>query len=379
MREGDGWIEAVQQGDRLLLRAGGQWLVGAAADLDRRLLALSTTTEARQVRIDLSAMQLLDTTGAWLLLRTGRALAARGIDVAIENVPHELQPLLRQVEMRRPEAISQPSAHFGPLDVIASVGRVTIHSLRRGRDLLGFYGVVWAVIARALRHPRRFRLVALVAQMQRVGVSAIPIIGLLSFVIGVVFAYQGSDQLRRFGADIYTVDLLAVAMFRELGSLMAAIIVAGRSGSAITAEIGAMEVNEEIDAMRALGLDPVEVLVLPRLFGLVLTLPLLAFYANFMGMLGGALMSWAVLGIPPPLFWREFQAAVIGGTSFWLGVLKAPFFATVIALVGCQAGLQVARSAESVGRYTTLSVVESIFLVIILDAFFSILFSRLHI
>jgi phospholipid/cholesterol/gamma-HCH transport system permease protein len=200
----------------------------------------------------------------------------------------------------------------------------------------------------------------------------------LSFLVGVVFAYQGADQLRRFGAEILTANLLGIAFLRELGVLLTAIIVAGRSGSAFTAEIGAMQVNEEVDALRTLGLDPVEVLVLPRLFGLVLTLPLLTFYANALGLLGGALMSWVVLGIPLPVFVEQLRGAVSGWT-FWLGILKAPFFAVSIALIGCHEGLRVSRSAESVGRLTTLSVVQSIFLVIIIDAAFSILFSRLRV
>ena len=227
-------------------------------------------------------------------------------------------------------------------------------------------------------HPRRLRLTALVAQMEQTGVNAVPIVGLLSFLIGVVLAYQGADQLRRFGAEIYTVNLLGVGILRELGVLMAAIIIAGRSGSAFTAQIGTMRVNEEIDAMRTIGLDPVEVLVIPRLFGLMLTLPMLTLCANLLGIFGGALMSWVALGITPPQFTRQLQSALYAWT-FWIGLVKAPFFAFIIALIGCYEGFQVARSAESVGRMTTLSVVEAIFFVIVADAAFSIVFSILKI
>jgi phospholipid/cholesterol/gamma-HCH transport system permease protein len=202
----------------------------------------------------------------------------------------------------------------------------------------------------------------------------LPIVGLLSFLIGVVMAYQGADQLRRFGAEIYTVNLLGVSILRELGVLLSAIIIAGRSGSAFTAQIGTMQVNEEIDALRTLGLDPIEVLVLPRFFGLTITLPLIVFYADFMGLLGGALMSWAVLGINFPAFLSQLHSAV-GMWTLWVGVIKAPFFAAIIALVGCYEGLNVTRSAESVGRLTTQAVVESIFFVIVMDAAFSIVFS----
>jgi phospholipid/cholesterol/gamma-HCH transport system permease protein len=200
----------------------------------------------------------------------------------------------------------------------------------------------------------------------------------LSFLIGVVIAYQGADQLRQFGAEIFTVNLLGIGILRELGVLMTSIVVAGRSGSAFTAEIGAMEVNEEIDAMRTLGLDPVEVLVLPRVLGLLIALPLLTIFADFAALVGGALMSLSSLDILPILFVRQLHDA-IGVSTFGVGVLKAFFFAPTIAIVGCQAGVNVARSAESVGRQTTLSVVRSIFLVIVIDAAFSIIFSRLGI
>ncbi len=229
-----------------------------------------------------------------------------------------------------------------------------------------------------MRHPRRLRLTATIVQMEHTGLNATPIVGLLSFLIGVVFAYQGADQLRRFGAEIYTVNLLGIAILRELGVLLTAIIVAGRSGSAFTAQIGTMQVNEEIDALRTLGLDPIEVLVMPRVLGLVLTLPLLVIYADFLGMLGGCLMSWATLGISIPTFMDQLHSA-IGQWTFWVGVIKAPFFAAIIALVGCYEGFNVERSADSVGRLTTQSVVESIFIVIVADAAFSIMFSLLRI
>ena len=185
--------------------------------------------------------------------------------------------------------------------------------------------------------------------MEQTGVNALAIVGMLSFLVGVVIAYQGADQLRRFGAEIYTVDLLGVGILRELGVLMTAIIIAGRSGSAFTAQIGTMQVNEEVDALRTIGLDPVEVLVIPRLFGLLLTLPMLTIFADLMGLLGGCLMAWGVLGITIPQF-RARAAGTIGPRTFWIGVIKAPFFAAIIATIGSYEGFQVSRSAESVGR-----------------------------
>jgi phospholipid/cholesterol/gamma-HCH transport system permease protein len=244
--------------------------------------------------------------------------------------------------------------------------------------MLGYVGHVTIELVETIDLQKKLRWAAFIHQIQETGITALPIVGLLSFLIGVVLAYQGADQLRRFGAEILTVDLVAVAVLREVGGLMTAIIVAGRSGSAFTAQIGTMKVNEEVDAMETLGLNTVDVLVLPRIMGLVVVMPLLTFYANLMGILGGAMMSYFDLGITIPVFLRELQTAVTVWT-FWLGIIKAPIFAFIIALVGCFEGLKVEGNAASVGRLTTRSVVESIFLVIVFDAGFSILFSILGI
>lgn len=365
--------------DGLVFRAEGDWLLASAAELDRRLRALDLPS-GRQVTLDLAGIGRLDTAGAWLLKRTDDELAARGNAVGLANVRASLAPLLDQVWMH---GAGTPSPHPAPshhtlVGFVARIGEVTLRLLGRAYSIIGFGGLVAETFAKLVRHPRRLRLPALFAQMEQAGVNAMPIVGLLSFLIGVVFAYQGADQLRRFGAEIYTVNLLGIAILRELGVLLTAIIIAGRSGSAFTAQIGTMQVNEEIDALRTLGLDPVEVLVVPRILGLALTLPLLAIYADFMGLLGGCLMSWASLGILIPTFLDQLRSA-IGEWTFWVGIVKAPFFAAIIALVGCYEGFNVERSADSVGRLTTQSVVEAIFLVILTDAAFSILFSLLHI
>lgn len=374
--QAEAWIAADQEAEGSVLRAGGAWVVRHAAELDAALDALRPPP-APHIRLDLAQVAALDTAGAWLMLRLERRLAATGAAVELANLPPEFAPLVAQVEKRQ---IAEPSPRVRSdrLPVVAVIGRDAIEAVRTGRDLVGFFGLTVVATLRALRRPGRIRFVSLIANMERTGVSALPIVGLLSFLIGVVFAYQGADQLRWFGAQIYTVNLLGVAFLRELGVLLAAIIIAGRSGSAFTAEIGTMQVNEEIDALRTLGLDPIEVLVLPRMFALTLTLPLLAFYANVMGLIGGALMCRATLGIPLAVFLEQLRGAITGWT-FWLGILKAPFFAICIGLIGCCEGLRVERSAASVGRRTTRSVVESIFLVIVIDAAFSILFSELHI
>jgi phospholipid/cholesterol/gamma-HCH transport system permease protein len=381
MKGSGGWFEVAQHGDALVLQASGHWLVETAAALDRALKGLDQVAAGARLRIDLAEVESLDTVGAWLVLRTYHELAGRGVSVKIENVPPAFAPLFDQVAKRGPsEPTVSPTWRLADafVETLEKVGRATMAVASVATDLLGFLGAISITAGRILRHPMRFRATSMVAQMQRTGVTALPIVGLLSFLIGVVLAFQGADQLRRFGAEIYTVNLLGIGVLRELGVLMTAIIVAGRSGSAITAEIGTMQVNEEVDALRTLGLDPMEVLVLPRMLGLTLVLPLLTFYADVMAILGGALMSWAELGVSLPLFARQLHDAVYGWT-LWLGILKAPFFAVTIALVGCHAGLRVSRSAESVGHFTTVSVVQSIFLVIIIDAAFSILFARLHI
>jgi phospholipid/cholesterol/gamma-HCH transport system permease protein len=370
---------ASAESEALVFRAEGDWLLATAAELDRRLRALDLPN-GRQVILDLAGIGRLDTAGAWLLKRTDRELAARGNAVAVANVRANLAPLLDQV-WTHGGATPLPHpvpAHHCLSGFVARIGEVSLRLMRRAYSMIGFGGRVAVSFAELLRHPRRLRLPALIGQMEQAGVDAMPIVGLLSFLIGIVFAYQGADQLRRFGAEIYTVNLLGIAILRELGVLLTAIIIAGRSGSAFTAQIGTMQVNEEIDALRTLGLDPIEVLVVPRVLGLALTLPLLAIYADFMGMLGGCLMSWASLGILIPTFLEQLRSA-IGEWTFWVGVIKAPFFAIIIGLVGCYEGFNVARSADSVGRLTTQSVVEAIFIVICADAAFSILFTLLRI
>jgi|SRR5579862_5986123 len=373
----EGWIEARRDGAGLALAAGGRWLVSGAAALDRRLAAIDRAEglpALRRVRIDCAEIEALDTVGAWFVLRLKAAFGRNGAQVSIENLAAQFVPLLAQAEKYTPAAAPIMRRPRGPLDALASIGAETVEFLREAAGVLSFFGLVTITWLRVLSHPRRVRLVAFVSHMERTGVSALPIVGLLSFLIGIVLAYQGAEQLRYYGAEIFTVNLLGIGFLRELGVLMTAVIVAGRSGSAFTAEIGTMQVNEEIDAMTTLGLDPIEVLVLPRLAALVVTLPLLTFYANVVGLMGGAFICDTALGIPLPLFLQQLRAAITGW-NFWLGILKAPFFAACIATVGCREGLRVTRSAESVGRLTTLSVVQSIFLVIVIDAAFSILFS----
>src|SRR5215813_8106927 len=371
-------LVASQASGSLVFAAGGEWLVTTAADLDQKLRALRMPTNT-QVTLDLTGIERLDTAGAWLLLRTEHDLIEHGNAVEMCNLRPNLEPLIDQVRAAgkiTPARHPRP-AHHSIAGFIGRIGEISLGLIARSYSILGFFGIASATALRLVLHPRRLRMTAVVAQMEQTGVNALPIVGLLTFLIGVVIAYQGADYLRFYGLESYTVQLTGASILRELGVLLTAIILAGRSGSAFTAQIGTMRVNEEIDAMQTIGLDPVEVLVLPRLFGLVLTLPMLTMCANFMGVFGGGLMAWTQLGIGIPQFLSQLSG--IAPWSFWIGLIKSPFFAVVIALIGCYEGFQVARSAESVGRLTTLSVVEAIFLVIVIDAGFSIFFSALQI
>jgi phospholipid/cholesterol/gamma-HCH transport system permease protein len=370
-------LVASESSGSLTLTAAGEWLIETAVDIDRWLHGLAMPRE-RRVTIDLSGVERLDSAGAWLLLRTERDLAARGNAVEIRNLRPSFLPLVAQVRAAGVEAPARhPPSHYTFTGYLGRIGEISVGLLTRTRNILGFLGVVSVVAVQLIRHPRRLPVTAIVAQMEQTGVNALPIVSLLTFMIGVVIAYQGADYLRFYGLESYTVQLTAASVLRELGVLLTAIILAGRSGSAFTAQIGTMRVNEEIDAMRTIGLDPVELLVLPRLFAMMLTLPMLTLCANFMGIFGGGLMAWAVLGISVPEFLEHLSA--LYRWSYWIGMIKSPFFAVIIALIGCYEGFQVERSAESVGRLTTLSVVEAIFLVIMTDAGFSIFFSALKI
>lgn len=368
----------VSTGDPVRLLATGRWDIAAASRLDRALRDALALPPVRRVTLDLSAMTALDTSGAWLIRRARERLEERGGALTLAGVPESFAPLLREVDKldtRQPPADASPT---GLLAFLERLGRSTTDVGKEAREMVGFFGFLLVSLARVLVQPRRLRGVSVAYHMEQTGLNALPIVGLLSFLIGIVLAYQGAAQLRQFGAEIFVVDLLGIAVLRELGILIAAIIIAGRSGSAFTAQIGTMKVNQEVDAMRTLGLDPVDILVLPRVVALCLTLPLVTFFANAMGILGGAVMSYMVLDITPAQFVTQFRLS-IDIDHFWVGMVKAPVFAFTIAMVGCYQGLQVGGSAESVGRLTTKSVVEAIFLVIVLDAIFSVVFAVLGI
>ena len=366
--------------ERRILAMGGAWTIAECARLDGELnAALGSPALTGAMAIDASAITRLDSAGAWLLLRTRRGLEAAGARISRFDLPELYLPLLEKLDQNRkaePRMSRIPAGFAGRL---YKIGRATVDAGHQATSILAYLGRVSVETAEAVVRPKgNLRVAAIFNQIEETGINALPIVGLLAFLIGVVLAYQGADQLKRFGAEVFTINLLGVGVLREIGGLITAIIVAGRSGSAFTAQIGTMRVNEEIDAMQTMGLNTVDTLVLPRIIGLVVALPFLTFYADIMGLLGGAFMCYLQLGITIPVFLRQLHEAITVNTML-VGLVKAPVFAFVIALVGCYEGFQVERNAASVGLLTTRSVVEGIFLVIVLDAAFSVMFSVLGI
>lgn len=370
------WITVREMGATLAL--AGDWSIRNGRALEQAVAGVGGPAGSGAVALDLSGIAALDTVGAWLVLRLSRKLVSDGFTVGMRGVEPDHKILIDRLDAI-PVEPPAASPRYGALSALAELtGRATLDAFAEVRDLLHFLGLATVTLARSVRSPRRIRVVALVSHIETVGLHAMPIVGLLAVLIGVVVAYQGADQLRRFGAEIYTVNLLAISILREMGILMTAIIIAGRSGSAFTAQIGTMQVNEEVDAMRTIGLDPIEVLVLPRALALLIAMPLLTVYADLMGIAGGGLMSFWILDISPVQFIERLKE-VVPIWAFWVGLIKAPVFGFVIALVGCHEGLKVRGSAESVGRHTTRAVVISIFFVMALDAVFSIFFSAVRV
>ena len=375
MADGRLTIDKDEEAGARVLRLSGDLSIQTIAEFEP---ALARQPAEGTLQLDMSGVRRLDTAGAWAIATQTARLEAAGGTLELSGADNRQQQLIETVTQALPKPPEETTRPRTFTDLLESLGRGTVSAGLFLAELAHILGLFLARLGRTAMQPRRLRLTALVAHCQDVGWRAIPIVSLMAFLIGVVLAYQGADQLRQFGAEIFVVDLLGVSILRELGPLLTAIIVAGRSGSAFTAQIGTMMVNQEVDAMQTLGLDPVDRLVLPRMIALVISLPLLSFYADVMGLIGGALMAWIELGIHPNTFLARMQEAV-EVRHLAVGLVKAPVFAGVVALVGCFQGLRVTGSAESVGRLTTTAVVQSIFLVIIVDAAFSVAFARMGI
>ncbi|WP_315721230.1 MULTISPECIES: ABC transporter permease [unclassified Bradyrhizobium] len=361
----------------LELRPSGSWVSLNVTELESLAnAAIAKVGASKSVKLDLGAISEIDTVGAWLLERLSRRAAAGGRPVQMTGVAANYLGLVEEVrQVNRHEV--EPAPKKNP--VLARLTDLGRSSLGAAQDVVVFLEMLAALsfaLLRTLRRPRSLRVTSLVYQMYRIGWQAIPIVMLITFLIGAIIAQQGIFHFRRFGAESYVVDMVGILVLRELGVLIVAIMVAGRSGSAYTAEIGSMKMREEIDALVTMGLDPVEVLILPRIIALILTLPILAFIGSMAALYGGGLVAQLYGGMGPAIFIARLHEA-ISVTHFEVGMLKAPFMALVIGIVACSEGLRVKGSAESLGQQTTTSVVKSIFLVIVLDGLFAVFFASI--
>lgn len=359
------------------LRPGGSWTAAYAASLEH----LYDTVEPQlsrtaKVRVDMTDVGELDTLGAWLLEKISRHAPQSDLAASVIGVSDRYVGLIAEVNRvnRRKPAVEKPA---NPVVIrLEQLGRYAAGITEDISVFLQMLGALGIALFGILRQPRSLRLTSLAYQVYRVGWQAIPIVLLITFLIGAIIAQQGIFHFRKFGADSYVVDMVGILVLRELGVLIVAIMVAGRSGSAYTAELGSMKMREEVDALSTMGLDPVEVLILPRILALICALPVLSFIGSMSALYGGGLVAWLYGGMSPAIFIARLHDAV-SVTSFEVGMIKAPFMALAIGIVACSEGLRVKGSAESLGRQTTTSVVKSIFLVIVLDGVFAVFFASI--
>lgn len=348
----------------------GEWNLNNIVYLKKQLETF-TLPAGGDITLDGSAITQMDSAGAWVF---GSWAKKPGMNIRLQKFSEQHQKLLSLVENKIPATKKIPTVQAPGW--LARTGAWAVQQMLEFREYLNFTGMLAVESLRIFRHPGKIRWRAFINVIDKSGYQALPIIGLLSFMIGVVIAYQMGNQLRNYGANIFIVDLLGLSVLREFGPLLTAIIVAGRTGSAFTAQIGTMQINQEIDALDTMGVTPAELLLLPRLAGLFIALPLLTVWADIMGVAGGMLMAKTMLGVTPYDFLQRFQHA-IPVRSLIIGLGKAPVFALLIASIGCFQGMQVRGSADSVGKNTTRSVVLAIFFIIIIDAIFSVIFSEL--
>ncbi len=366
------------EGDERAIGLSGRWTLEHVADLEK-IVARAAAPGPARATLDPGGIEALDLTGAWLLRAVEARLEAAGTAVRWAGDRPGQLAFIDEVIARQGEEVEEEEYRRRLVTLpLRTVGRLTLEARDTVLDHLSMFGAVLVVLGRALVRPHRFRLPSVVRHVFETGVTAIPIVALIAFLISVIVAYIGAQQLRQFGGEIFVVDLVTISVLRELGVLLTAIIVAGRSGSAFAAEIGVMKLNDEVDALRAIGMDPIEVLVVPRVLGLVVAMPLLTVLADAMGLAGGALLSWSLVDITFTQYLERVNEA-IASTTFWVGIVKAPVFAVVIALVGTMRGMQVRGSSRELGRLTTVAVVQSIFLVILFDAVFAVIFMELDI
>ncbi|MFC0283003.1 MlaE family ABC transporter permease [Camelimonas abortus] len=373
----DPFADIGRRGDEIRAKLSGCWDAAHAAAVEKAVAEIvSEATGVRQVLFDLAGVRRLDTLGAWVLDRTRHELGQKGLKADFLDMQPEHLTLLNEVACRGFQELPAPARTFWGMDFLVHVGQSVTQS---GRDLysgVSFLGEVVAALFRILVNPRRFRPISVVHHVEMVGLHGVPIVSLISFLVGCIVAQQGLFQLQRFGAQAFVVNLIGILTLRELCVLLTSIMIAGRSGSAFTAELGSMKMREEVDALRVMGLDPIEVLVVPRIAAIIIALPLLTFVSAMAGLFGGGLVSWLYGGIPPEIFLARLKQA-ISMSTFLVGMIKAPFMALVIGVIATQEGLQVKGSAESLGRQVTSSVVKAIFMVIVVDGLFAMFFAAI--
>jgi phospholipid/cholesterol/gamma-HCH transport system permease protein len=359
------------------LRLDGDWTIEASRGIESSAEALvASGAEGKRVVFDFSRVGRMDTAGAWLLDRARQTLVARGVATDVERVRPEYDILLREARFREFET-TRPRGGNPVVTFLSAIG-AGVEGV--GRDVysgVAFLGDVVATFGALLARPRRFRITSLVFHIEQFGLRSVPIIVLINFLVGAIVAQQGLFQLRQFGAQTFTVNLIGILVLRELAVILTSIMIAGRSGSAITAELGSMKMREEMDALKVMGLSPIEVLILPRLLALIISLPLLTFLADIAALFGGLCVAWGYGGISPDAFLARLQTS-ISVSTFMMGIVKAPFMALIIGLIASVEGLAVQGSAESLGRQVTSSVVKSIFMVIVADGFFAMFFAGMR-
>ncbi|MCK5662730.1 MAG: MlaE family lipid ABC transporter permease subunit [Thiotrichaceae bacterium] len=356
------------------VKYSSDWTLDTIHKVEQQLEQLSWAQKST-ITFEGSKIKKMDSAGAWLLFRTQQTLEKVGHAIILQGFSAEHSDLLQMMNKYAADyhQIVAPSSN-----ILEHIGRETVKRFQKAIDFLAFVGESFIVLLRAIFSPRRIRWQALFSNFYSSGIAALPIVGLLAFLMGVVLAYQGGSQLSTYGANIFIVDLVGITLLRELSPLLTAIVVAGRSGSAYAAQIGTMKVTDEIDALRTLGIAPMDLLVLPKLLALIILMPLLCAFSDIMGILGGMLIANLAFDVSIIDFLDRFPQAV-SLSNYLIGIGKAPVFAAVIALVGCYQGFQVQGGADSVGKQVTISVVQGIFLVIIVDAVFSVLFNWLGI
>jgi phospholipid/cholesterol/gamma-HCH transport system permease protein len=374
---GAAMLTATVDGERVGLAATGAWTAERAAELETLIdESAGRYKAARRIDIDLAKLDRLDTFGAWLIERLKRAFAERGAITRVIGLSDSDRALMDEVRLVNRTAREDRVAANRILVALDGIGRAVAEIGRSLVPLAHLLGALTMVVAGTIAHPARLRLTSMTHHLERVGWRAVPVVLLSTFLIGAILAQQGIFHFRTFGAEVYVVDMTGILVLREVGVLIVCVMVAGRSGSAYTAELGAMKMREEIDALRTMGFDPVEVLVLPRIVAIVIAVPLLTFLGSMAALYGAGLVCWLYGGMPPDIFLARLREA-ISVTTFSVGMIKAPFMALVIGLVACVEGFEVEGSAASLGRKTTASVVKSIFLVIVLDGFFAMFFAAI--